>query len=792
MTDVTEAAPPARRGSLRRGLLWGSLTGALVAIVDTVDTGLAGFDGSLGYLAWYTASALVFAFGSLGGALALWTRAVGWALPRASGKLRSTARAFLLGLPGALFVAWVPTSWITENWPRLATSGRAIACAVYVLAFAGSTLIAWTVERAQARWRAAHPGLPRAHPFVLALSVLVAALAYWADRRILVDLYEDFHYGLAGAFVALVGLFAILLTLTVAARAPVFATRATRHAGRALALILGSSFLSLCVLEQLSPDVFGPSSSVIFTKLVGTVRNSSDFDGDGASNLLGGTDCGPFDAAVLPGQFDMPGNGLDEDCSGTSAEWPKPEPEPTYPVPDAAGYNVLMISVDALRADHIGAYGYTERPTTPNIDRLARRSVMFTEAFSPAPKTYDAMPCLATGLYPSNVPRDYRVKTEKGQKKRAYLYQITNEVRLLSEVLRERGYATGAAHVSILRSLGLDRGFDDYQITRTPSDMALDFLQRRVALAEKPPPFYLWLHYYSPHHSYEKRPGFDFGDSDVERYDSEIAHDDHQIGRVLDALDEHGLSARTVVIFTADHGEEFRDHGGTQHGLRLYRELTRVPLLLVIPGLEPRAVDAPVELADVAPTLCQVLRLGPACGEHDGHSLIAALEGKRSPERGAYAELYRKGDLLLMNAISTGKWRLIYDYKKDRAQLYDLATDRTEQHNVARQHPELVQELRDRMATRTLYRQGLVFQQYTETKDSLVLARALPVFRRTQMLDLALDRIEEDLGSRHVRYLKTLLKRPGLDPQLKKRTKGLIERAQALRKHAGNDAAKRP
>jgi hypothetical protein len=137
-----------------------------------------------------------------------------------------------------------------------------------------------------------------------------------------------------------------------------------------------------------------------------------------------------------------------------------------------------------------------------------------------------------------------------------------------------------------------------------------------------------------------------------------------------------------------------------------------------------------------------------------------------------------------MNAISTGKWRLIYDYKKDRPQLYDLAKDRTEQHNVASQHPELVQELRDRMATRTLYRQGLAFQQYTETKDSLILARTLPVFRRTQMLDLALDRIEDDLGPRHVPYLKALLKRPGLDPQLKKRTKRLIERAQSQPQHA--------
>ena len=123
-------------------------------------------------------------------------------------------------------------------------------------------------------------------------------------------------------------------------------------------------------------DVFGPSQSLAFSKLVATGRALSDFDGDGVSALFGGSDCSGFDAGSAPGQFDFPGNGRDEDCSGSDASWPRPRPRIDYPVPDRSGHDVILITVDALRADHLGLHGYP-RNTSPHLDALARRSLVF-------------------------------------------------------------------------------------------------------------------------------------------------------------------------------------------------------------------------------------------------------------------------------------------------------------------------------------------------------------------------------------------------------------------------------
>jgi arylsulfatase A-like enzyme len=755
--------------------------GAIVAIVDTADTLGTGFEGPAAALAWYTSSSLVFGIGLLGALLAAYSHLCLILCRKLNGGRGEALRAFLLGLPGGGFMAWVPSSWITEHWAGLDASGRAIALAVTPFALLASTAIAWGVRTSLARYRRHDPELLPRHGLHLAVAVALATAAYWMDRRVLVGLYEDFHYGLTGLFVSSTALVSWLGVRTLRHHHPELVARAAQAAINTK-LVLAASLsaaLSLGALELLSPQVFGPSNSVVFGKLASTVRTWSDFDGDGPSHLFGGSDCEPFNPKIRPGKFDMPGNALDEDCSGTAAEWPKPEPPQTHPVPDAAGYNVLLITIDALRADHVGAWGYKRHPTTPNIDALARRSLRFAEAFAPAPKTYDTLPSLITGLYPSNVGRDYRgVEVPKGGTKKPYLYQISKETSLFTEIIAQNGYATGASHgVSILRTMRLDRGFEEYRANQRQAEFALDFIDRRVVHAEKPQPFFMWLHFYSPHHPYDKRDGFDFGDSDIDRYDSEIAFDDREVGVILDKLDNEGLSDRTIIVLTADHGEEFRDHGGTTHGFTLYRELTHVPLLIAIPAVEAQVVDDPVELADVVPTLCELLQLQTECVEHDGHSLLAAAAGKRSADRGAYSEMYRKNDVLLLNAINTGKWRLIYDYKKDRAELYDVMADRSEQRDLASRHPKLVQQLRDVLAVRPLFRQGRVFQNYEKTRDSVALAEQLPILRRVRLLKRALRRIEGDLRPAHVPHLKKLLKRPGLSKPLRDTTLELISRA---------------
>lgn len=778
--EASLAAGPRRAwlAAAGSGCGWGCAVGAVVASIDALDTLHSGFDGSWLALLAYVFSSLMFAFGVLGALLGAWTALVVGGLGKATRGWLRALRALLLSLPACAFVAWVPTSWITEHWASLSGKSAAVAVLVYPIAVLGSTLVAYVVYAVVERYSASPRSLPRFHHPLLLTVLLLGAASYWADRRVLVDLYDDFHYGLAGLFVS-----CCAASLMLIARIPkvrhLSRLDALEHHGVLLRRVtLGVSLAALVLLEVLEPDVFGPSRSVIFGKLTGTVRAWSDFDRDGPSNLFGGSDCAPFDPEVRPGKFDLPGDALDDDCSGTAAQWPKAAAKASYPVPDASGFNVLLITIDALRADHVGAWGYRRHPTTPNLDRLAAQSLRFARAISPSPKTYDVLPCLLTGLYPSNIPRDYRVKLAPGKKKRPYIYRITKEADILTETLQRAGYVTAAGHgVGLLALLGLDRGFDDYMVTSEQTDFAIDFLQRRVVDATEKKPFFLWLHYYSPHYPYDPHEEFAFGDEEIDLYDGEIAYDDHRIGTLLTRLDELGLTDQTVIVATADHGEEFRDHGGTEHGFKLYSELTHVPLLVKIPGVRPAVVDDIVELADVAPTLCELLRLGEACPEHDGHSLFEALAGRRDRDRGAYSEMYRKGDVLLMNSLYTPQWRMIYDYKKDRAELYDIKTDPGEHHNVASRHPKLVQAFRDRLATRTLYRQGQVFERYRASGDSLDLAKGLSTFRRKELLRVVLKLMERDVGRQHSPYLKELLTRPGLDSNSKSRARALLERA---------------
>jgi arylsulfatase A-like enzyme len=305
--------------------------------------------------------------------------------------------------------------------------------------------------------------------------------------------------------------------------------------------------------------------------------------------------------------------------------------------------------------------------------------------------------------------------------------------------------------------------------------------------ADVAPPFFLWLHYFSPHWPYERHEGFDFGDDDLDRYDSDIAFDDREIGVLLDRLDELGLRERTIVFLTADHGEEFRDHGGTKHGFRLYRELTHVPLLLFVPGVAPAVVSTPVELVDLFPTVCELLELREACPGHDGQSLLAAAAGKRDPARGAYSEFHTREDVPAMNALVTGRWHMIYDYELDRAELYDVIRDRAEQHNVAGAHPDLVRRFRDQLALRPIERQATVIGDYLRSRNEQELVAALPLLRHERLLAFALAKLRPEVTASHVPELKKLRARPGLSRAIR----DTIDQLTGSAKKRTRDRAKR-
>ncbi len=338
------------------------------------------------------------------------------------------------------------------------------------------------------------------------------------------------------------------------------------------------------------------------------------------------------------------------------------------PLPERA--NVLLVTVDTLRPDRLSCYGYRGHET-PQICRLAEEGALFEQAFTDTPWTTPSMSSVLTGSYP----------TRHG-------FKSTNANRLdperltLAEVLRERGYATGAVVGSFPLDaiFQLDQGFEDYDdafttpIWRFPdhrpealesefrdtpearrdfmlakavndsrrsdaevSEAALAWLARRDER-----PFFLWVHYFGPH----SKPDWSVPPSERDRrhlrqYDPDVRENDREVGRLLEALDAQGLRESTLVVFHADHGESLGEQGYLGHGQLLNDATMRVPLLLRMPGVVPagRRVEALVRNVDIFPTVLE-LTGGSADLPLSGESLLPLARGEAVPPRSAYMETF--------------------------------------------------------------------------------------------------------------------------------------------------------
>jgi choline-sulfatase len=306
----------------------------------------------------------------------------------------------------------------------------------------------------------------------------------------------------------------------------------------------------------------------------------------------------------------------------------------------AAGYNVLLITLDTTRADHIGCYG-ARRAETPAIDGLAREGILFADAVCTAPSTLPSHASMFTGLYPPNhgarLNGDFVLGPE----------QVT-----LAEILQSAGYETAAFASSFVVNsrFGLNQGFDIYDETigvdrsgstvaelnqRPAGDVtraAIQWLERR----SPDRPFFAWVHYFDPHLPYSPPPAF-AARYRGRLYDGEIAYMDSEIAKLLAALDGRGLRNKTLVIAVADHGEGLGDHGESTHDRLIYESVMRIPLILACPGLFSgpyRVEDAVVATIDIFPTVLELLGLRTARSV-DGVSLLAARDRR---DRAIYME----------------------------------------------------------------------------------------------------------------------------------------------------------
>jgi arylsulfatase A-like enzyme/thioredoxin-like negative regulator of GroEL len=351
---------------------------------------------------------------------------------------------------------------------------------------------------------------------------------------------------------------------------------------------------------------------------------------------------------------------------------------------------IILISIDTLRADHLPAYGY-RKVSTPSIDTLAADGTVFERAYSHSPQTLPAHVSLLSG----RLPFETGVRDNVG-------FAVKTGERLLPQMLRERGFTTAGivSAYTLRRETGIDRGFDFFDDGTMPGveeSSALPALQRdgteSEAIAEhwldqqNSSRVFLFLHLYEPHAPYTSPPEY----AAYSPYDGEIAYVDEIVGRLIRYLKSHQLYDRSTIILVSDHGEGLGDHGEQQHGLFVYEEAIRVPLIVKQAGGvgAGRRVGDVVQHVDLVPTILNFAK-APVPGNLRGRSLESVLDGNgRLEPRAVYSEalfgFYHFG-WAPITALTDQRHRYI---RAPHAELYDLQADPRERDNIAEEHEQV-------------------------------------------------------------------------------------------------------
>jgi choline-sulfatase len=398
---------------------------------------------------------------------------------------------------------------------------------------------------------------------------------------------------------------------------------------------------------------------------------------------------------------------------------------PLSACPDRSRLNIIVITVDALRADHLGVYGYT-RPTSPFIDAFAKEAVVVSDGISQAPYTKASIASVLTGLYPTahktyttNVKFDQLMATGAAKGSLPSTDVLGPDLHRLPETLHDAGFETFAltSNPFLIPDFGFAQGFEHFRFLTENRD----FASARFMLAEamkaldgrSQRPFFLWVHLMEPHSPYTPPEPYRsmfppltpphpidpsvipawirIGDSSdlnlyEARYDGEVRTADAAIGGFFDELRRRGLWDRTVIVVTADHGESFMEHGVLEHNTSVYDELLHVPMVIRIPGVAPRRARMQVQLVDLYPTLARIAGAKVPDGLH-GSDRLQELRGAISPDSYAYSELVGR-----RFSIRTLEWKYISSLQGGR-QLFDLRVDPREQNNLAPQQPERVEQM---------------------------------------------------------------------------------------------------
>lgn len=614
------------------------------------------------------------------------------AKPRAARERMLTFGLAVIGLAAVL--AWAAGRYVRfvlglqdhELAADLAVFCAALACAALPWAAAASA----GVLRRVLRMASVLPASVRRR----AAGVL-EALSYGAIAALLILLLRE-HAGVLGPLFALPYACLLGLAFVVVVRYRLVSFAHGRHVWRlwiAASVGFALAAIGLSALHGANAAVrrtLGPARAKAFFERL------ADVDHDGQAGLFGGRDCAPLDATRGPLAFDVPGNGVDENCSGRDAELRATVAAARVQAEPLAAElvhprNVVLIVVDALRADRLGLG--RDDSLTPVLDRLAARSVVFTEAFSQSPSTRISFPSFLSGKEPASLGwvRD-----------NGWLQSDATEP-VLAELLKAHGYTTGLVinHWIRVRLTRLQRGYDVVLDNREsqgeaiapalagPSSTAraIEFIERAV---QEEKPFFLTLYHEGPHAPYADLSEHGFaprGPRPIDHYDAEVRYVDQQIGHLLDHLSVKAQTlGNTIVIVTADHGEEFGEHGGKHHDAECYRESTHVPLIVHAPGFAPGRVRARVGLTNIVPTVLSLVG-APLPPGLDGRNAIAVDPGRYAhvPDEPVSCAYFANKNPRTSQVLAVRDEGFLYLERSGggAAELYDTTADRRERENLA-------------------------------------------------------------------------------------------------------------
>ena len=344
--------------------------------------------------------------------------------------------------------------------------------------------------------------------------------------------------------------------------------------------------------------------------------------------------------------------------------------------------NVILLSIDSMRAD-MPWNGYA-RPIAPRLTALEKTAVSYTHAYSVSSYTSMSLGGLLAGRVPSELVRS------------GYFFGTYKHDLFFPKLLQKAGIHTMGVQAHVyFEGAGFNEGFDDWRIvpgitfdSNTDRDVTSPGSEQLAEQLLGDPAndsrrFFFWAHFLDPHDLYQHHDGIDWGNNPRDRYDGEVQFTDQYVGKLLDFIAAHAWAKRTTIIVTADHGEEFGEHGMTRHGFEVWNTLVHVPLMIVAPGAPPRHIDVQRSGIDLAPTILQFFGV-EGDPSFEGKSLVEEVYGAPTPERDVVVDLPMTSDSGRRRALVHGTEKLICFDTDSSCRLFDLAIDPMERSPIVR------------------------------------------------------------------------------------------------------------